>query len=507
MADKYANIAALTEFLSQIKAWANATFSPKFVILSYGNSTWADYIDAYSNNKVVYCRASSGSNPASGSQTRLAFMAYVNNAEAPTEVEFQYYRSVNSHSASQQGDQVFVYKLTKTGGWTVTTREAMSKIATEKGLDSTYSSGTIKLKTKLKAESQSSLTAVDKGSTADREYAVGLDASGNLSVNIPWTGTITGITMNGTSKGTSGVVDLGTVITSHQDISGKQDKITPITAQTTQAVYPIKIDAQGHITAYGSAVTIPAAVAVKGNAESSYRTGNVNLTPANIGAATSSHTHGNIQNGGTLQTNDVAIANGDKLVVTDSSDSAKVARTSLTFDGSTTTQFLSKKGTWETASGDITHDTTAEAGSAVTLNADQLQGYNLNQLMKLLYPVGAIYQNTSNVNPANFITGTTWTLRSSVALASEHVFGNDYNLGLTDGTYTAALIFSTTHDIGEASGAYGVQSPAGTGGSGYAAFSQGTGLGVATKAITENHPEYSGLIADTITVYTWERTA
>ncbi len=34
-------------------------------------------------------------------------------------------------------------------------------------------------------------------------------------------GTITGITMNGTSMGTSGVVDLGTVITSHQDISGK----------------------------------------------------------------------------------------------------------------------------------------------------------------------------------------------------------------------------------------------------------------------------------------------
>lgn len=34
-------------------------------------------------------------------------------------------------------------------------------------------------------------------------------------------GTITGIKMNGSSKGTSGVVDLGTVITAHQDISGK----------------------------------------------------------------------------------------------------------------------------------------------------------------------------------------------------------------------------------------------------------------------------------------------
>lgn len=41
-------------------------------------------------------------------------------------------------------------------------------------------------------------------------------------------GTITGITMNGTSKGTSGVVDLGTVLTAHQDISGKQDIITDL---------------------------------------------------------------------------------------------------------------------------------------------------------------------------------------------------------------------------------------------------------------------------------------
>lgn len=62
----------------------------------------------------------------------------------------------------------------------------------------------------------------------------------------------------------------------------------------------------------------------------------------------SSHTHGNIQNGGTLQTNDITIANGDKLVVTDSSDSSKVARTSVSFDGSTTTKCLTQKGTWET---------------------------------------------------------------------------------------------------------------------------------------------------------------
>ena len=39
-------------------------------------------------------------------------------------------------------------------------------------------------------------------------------------------GTITGIKMNGASKGTSGVVDLGTVITAHQDISGKLNTST-----------------------------------------------------------------------------------------------------------------------------------------------------------------------------------------------------------------------------------------------------------------------------------------
>lgn len=42
------------------------------------------------------------------------------------------------------------------------------------------------------------------------------------------TGTITGITMNGESKGTSGVVNLGTVLTAHQDISGKSDKTATV---------------------------------------------------------------------------------------------------------------------------------------------------------------------------------------------------------------------------------------------------------------------------------------
>jgi hypothetical protein len=51
------------------------------------------------------------------------------------------------------------------------------------------------------------------------------NARANIGAGV---GTITGIKMNGSSKGSSGVVDLGTVITSHQDISGKADVATTL---------------------------------------------------------------------------------------------------------------------------------------------------------------------------------------------------------------------------------------------------------------------------------------
>ena len=117
--------------------------------MSYGTSTWNDFIEAYQKRMLVYCRASSNSNPATGSQTRMAFMAYVNNAENPTEVEFQYYRSVNQHSITQQGDQIYVYKLTSSGTWSVTTREASSKVVAGTNMTSSYSNGAITLNTDL----------------------------------------------------------------------------------------------------------------------------------------------------------------------------------------------------------------------------------------------------------------------------------------------------------------------------------------------------------------------
>ena len=117
------------------------------VILSYGNSTWSEFINAYKNNVIVYCRASSNANPASGKQTRMAFMAYVNDADNPTQVEFQYYRSMNptNKSISQMSDQVFVYTLSSNGSWSVISREASIKSVVcdaSTGLSATYDKNT-----------------------------------------------------------------------------------------------------------------------------------------------------------------------------------------------------------------------------------------------------------------------------------------------------------------------------------------------------------------------------
>jgi len=58
-------------------------------VLSYGSSTWQDFLNAYNSNTVVYCRASSNSDPAIGNQGRMAFMAYIGGSPtSPTEVEF-----------------------------------------------------------------------------------------------------------------------------------------------------------------------------------------------------------------------------------------------------------------------------------------------------------------------------------------------------------------------------------------------------------------------------------
>ena len=151
-------------------------------IAAYGKSTYAEILAAYQANKVVYCRASSSSNPASGNQLRMAFLAYVNNEATPTEFEFQYYRSLNNHTYNDQCDQVYVYKMNKTNGWSVTIRQAVAKIVPSTGLAYTFVSGNTPTNTiKVKLNSETSLGTIG---TTEGLYAIGIDSNGQLCVKI-----------------------------------------------------------------------------------------------------------------------------------------------------------------------------------------------------------------------------------------------------------------------------------------------------------------------------------
>lgn len=222
-------------------------------ILSYGHSTWSDFTAAYDANKVVYCRASSNSDPGSGSQTRLAFMAYVDNATTPTNVEFQYYRSMSAHSITQLGDQVFVYKLTNAGTWSVTTRNASEKeIVVSGSLTRSWSNDVLTL-------TGTDTNYIPTGGTTGQVLAKKTDTNYDLE----WisagsgSGTVTSVAVSNDTNG--GLSVSGSPITSTGTITiGHSNVLT--NAQTTSAVYPIKIDKNGHISEYGSAVTIPTKV-------------------------------------------------------------------------------------------------------------------------------------------------------------------------------------------------------------------------------------------------------
>ena len=72
-------------------------------------------------------------------------------------------------------------------------------------------------------------------------------------------------------------------------------------------------------------------------------------TASEVGAASSSHSHGNLTNAGILS-NSVSVASGDQLVITDHSASGKLTPATISF-GSSTTTFLANDGSWRTPSG------------------------------------------------------------------------------------------------------------------------------------------------------------
>lgn len=205
------------------------------------------------------------------------------------------------------------------------------------------------------------------------------------------TGDITGVTANAglTGGGTSGAVTIG-----HSNAS--------ITAKTTQALYPIKFDAYGHITGSGTAVTSLPASDVSDWAKATTKP---TYTYTEVGAAPSAHSHGNLTSDGKV-TATVTIGSGDRILVTDSSDSSKVIASGITF-GTSTTTYLTNKGTWATPTGTTYSSLAASSGGTSVSLVTNGEKYTWNNKSKV--SVSASLASGTTVGTIT-IDGTTTTL-------------------------------------------------------------------------------------------------
>lgn len=179
-------------------------------------------------------------------------------------------------------------------------------------------------------------------------HFLGTDRAGKSS--------ITGLSVNGRkvtytrADGETGSFDTQDTTYSFADSYNASTNKGATVATVANAINALDVT---DISGFGTGKTLATLKEENGKVSATFQ--DISITKSQV--SDFSHAHGNIQNGGTLQTNDITIANGDKLVVTDASDSNKVARASLTFDGATTNKMLSKKGEWS--------DTIAKARAVV----------------------------------------------------------------------------------------------------------------------------------------------
>ena len=167
---------------------------------------------------------------------------------------------------------------------------------------------------------------------------------------------------------------------------------------------------------------------------------NVPTTAAHVGAAASSHTHGNITNAGDITTT-ATIASGDRLIINDQSES-KITNSSITF-GSNTNQYLANNGTWQTVPEGATipeaHSlvyTPASTDFNVTnvgdalddLGSGDLTAYTAGDGIDITNHVVSVESNLSVVGDTAYLQYVTPALNSAFIKKHYHfTSGTDYN--------------------------------------------------------------------------------
>lgn len=126
----------------------------------------------------------------------------------------------------------------------------------------------------------------------------------------------------------------------------------------------------------GTWATVNAGVTgVKGNAETAYRTGNVNLTPANIGAAAANHTHSYLPLGGGTLTGNLS----SRQIAPSANNSYTLGTSSLKWSNVYATTFTGNlTGNASTATTATNATTASKVNQTLTLSGDVTGSVSLN---------------------------------------------------------------------------------------------------------------------------------
>lgn len=168
-------------------------------------------------------------------------------------------------------------------------------------------------------------------------------------------------------------------------------------------------------------------------------------------------------------------------------------------------QYRTSGNTWTDVSGGIPSGGTT--GQVLKKHSNTDYDVEWGSASELPSFVGMVVSGTNLTTEASvkakYGNSTSWTLLSSVILASEHVYGNGKGLAFTDSITTVTMYSSgTSANYGD-----GYGKDVGTAVSGKGMGSGHGVIGVPTKAQANGSDENTGLIVDTKAVYTWERTA
>ena len=275
------------------------------------------------------------------------------------------------------------------------------------------------------------------------------------------TGTVTGIKMNGSSKGTSGVVDLGTVITAHQDISGKADKSATVStiawdstnSKLTKTINGTTTDVVT-IATIKSALALPDPMVFKG----SLGTGGTITSLPTAAASNKGYTYKVITAGTyasqAAKVGDTFISDGSSWVLIPSGDEPSGTVTSV---GIANGGAISVSGSPITSSGTITisHADTSSQASSSNSGRTYIQSVTLDtygHVTKLTTATETV-TNTWRGIQDNLTSSTNTT--ESLSAKQGYLLANgsardNTKLPLTGGTVTGAVTFGSSVSMDEA---------------------------------------------------------